>query len=471
VLIIAGCVAAVLLVTSGRPGFFGDELYFLAAGQRLDWSYADQPPLVPLLARAMEVIFDGSLTGLRLPSLILTVLGILVTAQIARELGGDRGAQVLAAAAYPTSSFLLSTGHLLYTATVDVFLWAVLSWLLVRWVRTRDDRALLWAGLATALALQAKYLIVALCAALLAGVLVAGPRDVLRRPLLWVGTGIAAASAVPSLVWQARHGWPQLRMGGVISGQNGAVGRLLLLPQALLAAGLLVGAVLVCYGLWRLFRSPELRDYRFLGWACILVAALFVVAGGRSYYVAGLFPLLWAVAAVELRRHRPRPWWRWVPTWPVYALSAAFAVTALPVIPASWQATSIDPVAVGSYGWPELADAVAASYQALPAEQRRETVLVAQTYWEASALDWFGPARGLPPVFSGNQGFAYFGAPPERSGPVLFVGQDPAALRPYFTSLRQLPVAAESIGSTHTVWLCEGRNRPWSEIWLTYRDL
>ncbi|MEQ4720118.1 hypothetical protein [Nonomuraea sp. B19D2] len=160
-----------------------------------------------------------------------------------------------------------------------------------------------------------------------------------------------------------------------------------------------------------------------------------------------------------------------MPTWPVYTLSVAFALTALPIIPASWQATSIDPVAVGSHGWSELADTVAASYRSLPPDQRRDAVLVAQTYWEASALDFFGQERGLPPVFSGNLGWAYFGPPPERSGPVLFVGQDPASLRPYFTSLRQLAVAAGKVGGTHTVWVCEGRRRPWSEIWSAYRDL
>src|SRR4051812_40278207 len=160
VLAVAGTLGLVLLLTSGRYGYFGDELYFWAAGHHLDWSYADQPPLLPLLARALDTAFPGSLVALRIPAAACAVAGVLVAAAPAREMGGSRGAEVLAAAAVTGSPVLAGGGHVLTTTVVDSLLWIVVTWLLVRWIRCRDDRLLLWSGLVTAVALQAKYLIV-----------------------------------------------------------------------------------------------------------------------------------------------------------------------------------------------------------------------------------------------------------------------------------------------------------------------
>lgn len=63
VLAIAAGIGLLLLLTSGRVGYFDDELYFLVAGRHLDWGYADQGPLVPLLARAMDTVFPGRSSG------------------------------------------------------------------------------------------------------------------------------------------------------------------------------------------------------------------------------------------------------------------------------------------------------------------------------------------------------------------------------------------------------------------------
>ena len=54
VAIVTVLTAIPLLLTANRYGYFGDELYFLAAGRHLAWGYVDQPPLLPVLARTMD---------------------------------------------------------------------------------------------------------------------------------------------------------------------------------------------------------------------------------------------------------------------------------------------------------------------------------------------------------------------------------------------------------------------------------
>jgi len=489
---VAAGFAVVLLVLSWRTGLTGGELGALAAGDHLAWGYVDRPPLLPMLARLAEAITGESTLGARLPAVLLSTVGVVVTALTARELGGGRYAQVLASALYASSAFLLSTGYLLVTTTVDAFLFAVAGWLLVRWARTCDDRLAIWLGVVTAVALQADYLMAALWGVLCIALLTVGPRQLANRPRLWVAGAVAALTTVPGLVWQAQHGWPRHAAWNTAESAMGA--KLTFLPVLLLSAGLLAGALGACYGAVRLLRSDELSHYAFLGWTVIGVTAAYLALDFRPYNVAGLLPVLWAAASVDLERHPLPRAVRWLPSWPVLLVSALLALPAtagLPGLP-GLSSSALSPTTwLARYGakgpfdrqvgprpgdaaWTGLADAVAARYRELPAEVRPHVVIITQGYWAAAALDRFGGSRGLPEVYSGQGGYWYFGTPPEDAGPVLYIG-DARDIRPYFNDLRELgPVGAGTPGSAalpggDTLWLASGRREAWSRLWPELR--
>jgi len=472
VLTVAGLLAIPLLLTANRYGYFGDELYFLAAGRHLSWGYVDQPPLLPLLAKGMDALVPGSPLVLRIPAMLAMVAAAVLTALIARELGGRAKAQTVAAATFAVSTQFLGSGHYLATSTIDPFLWTFLLWLLVRWIRTRQDGPLVWAGVVTAFALYTKLLIGGFWVVAGIALLVCGPRELLRRPKLWLGAGIAVVALVPTLLWQATHGWPQLGMGAAISAEVAHTwgGRALFLPSALVVAGLPIGVVLLCYGLWRLLRAPWLREYRFLGWTALGLAALVLAVNGRSYYVAGMFGVCWAVAAVEIERRQASRWWRRLATWPVYVLTAVLVVpVALPVWPQEWLAdhpsVPHQVFAFAEVGWPESARSVARAYGTLPG--RGHTAVVTESYWQASALDYFGRDLGLPEPASPNRGYATLVTPPESATDVLYVGENPrlltgfANVRPAGKIETGVPGASEGT----PMWLATGRTEPWSTLW------
>src|SRR5262249_41441754 len=91
-------VAAALHVEfSGRFGFFRDELYYAACGQRLAWGYVDHAPLAPFLARLSRAPLGDSLLALRFLPALAASAKVLLGGWLARELNGGKYAQFLAA--------------------------------------------------------------------------------------------------------------------------------------------------------------------------------------------------------------------------------------------------------------------------------------------------------------------------------------------------------------------------------------
>ncbi|MGW4133926.1 ArnT family glycosyltransferase [Amycolatopsis japonica] len=458
VLVVATLAGGALLATSGRYAHGFDELYFLMAGkEHLAWGYFDQPPLIPALAGAMDTLFPGSLVMLRLPMTLAAAAGVVVTALIARELGGGRGAQVLAAGLYATSGVII-VSHWIGTYVFDPFLWTVIVWLVVRWVRVRRDGLLLWAGVVTAVSLQTKFLIPAFWVLTLLSALVLGPRELVRRPKLGLGAGIAVVATIPTLLWQARNGWPYLIMNEVVSAEF--PGTWPFLRDGFLTAGVGAGVLAFVYGLVRLNFSRELRGYRFLGVAIAALIVAFLVLHGRSYYLMGVFALPFGAAATGFAKHVPR--WRPV-AWPVMVLSAVITLAGLPIYPATMARTSFGPIALGSsfaggeLPQQELVKAVGEAYAALPPDQRARTAVYAEIYPFAAATEFYGRRYGIDRVYSGHRGYWYFNRPPDSADGVLFLGFDPGLLKPYFATVT--PVVEGLL------WRYDGRRGSWDEIW------
>ncbi|GAB3130579.1 glycosyltransferase family 39 protein [Tsukamurella serpentis] len=476
-ILVLGAIAAAF--GASRYHLFGDELYFISAGHRLSVGYADQGPVLPLLALLGEAMPGEHLILFRLPSILITLAGIVLSALIARELGGGRFAQALTAFAYATSTFLLLQSSLLATNAIDTPLWVAVSWLLVRWVRTRHDRLLFLAGLVTALDMQVKWLIPVFWVCIVAASLIWGPRDLVRRPALWLGGAVTVLTMLPALLWQARRGWPYLQLTGQVAQESQyAGGRLLFVPIMLLTAGLL-GALLLGYGLYALMRSEHLRPYRFLAPAFVLLVAVFVVTAGRPYYPGGMIPVVAAAGAVAFEQ-LPRPIPKRIVTAALSVLAAASIVVSLPFTPA---AEMDEPKSVmeagmrisvyGQFGWPELTREVEQAIAALPDAERPQAI-VASSYWQAAALDYYG--RDLPPVFSPNRGYGYFGRPDDAATTVLWVvaseseqpGEMCASSRVLRTVHHRIGMPTASTGVD--VRLCQARE-PWSRMWPRLRRI
>jgi hypothetical protein len=394
---------------------------------------------------------------------------VLCAAAFARLLGGGRAAQVLTASTIAASVITVTLGHRLSTATFDTLAWTAV--LLVVGHALHDDRPRLWlvAGLLAGLGLNNKTAVVVLLFAILLGVLlVPACRAQLRTPYPWLGGVIAILLWLPNLRWQFMNDWPVLGLGADIAEEfGGLAGRLGLLLQALAMFSPLIAIVWI-YGLVQLFREPDWVRLRPIAVAFLVAAVIFVIAGGKGYYLAGAIVPLVAAGCTALAARWPGR--RLIAAGVVLAVSAAVAWPAfVPMLPVRTYAASFYPALdsdqLETIGWPEFADTVGATVDSLPADQRTRAVVFTRNYGEAGALDWYGLGR---PAFSGHNAFGDWGPPSEGAGPVIVVGlADPTA---NFTDCRVAAMInndadADNEERGQPIWICSAPQGGWAVQW------
>ena len=428
----AAAQAAVVAPFLGRYGWDRDELYFLSAARRPTWGYVDFPPVTAWIASGVHAVFGESLVALRATSLVAMMVTVVLVALLARELGGGPRTQGAAALVWGLSPYGLAGGSVFHPTWLDVLCWVALLYTVVVALARQRPRLWLVAGLIAGVGLETKYTIAFLLISLLVALAATDGRAILRTRWPWLGLAIALLLLPPNLVWEAQHSWPTISFFRSQNAETASDSP----PATYLAQQLLfLGALLVvaAVGVVSLWRRPRLRA---LAIVPPLITLFFLVERGRSYYPLPADSVAVAAGTVALgawlRDGRRR---RLAPIGALVVLQAAVLALALPVVvPVRSTASMVssglweDSYYKDEIGWPELADQTAAAWKSLPAAQRAGGAIVAENYGEASALELYGPARGLPQVLTGHLSWQYWRPRSLPQRYVLFVGYDSGTL-------------------------------------------
>jgi len=451
-------------------GVHRDELLYLAMGRHLRLWGMDFPPFIAIVASAERGLLGDSLAALRLLPAAAGAGTVLLAGLAARDLGGGRLAQGLAAFSGAALPLFLRAGNLLQPVVFDQLWWTLALWALIRIARKEAGggpgaETLDWLllGLAGGLGLLTRFSVAFLGAGVLAGLLLSR----LRRTLLgrgpWLAAGVALAIGSPSLVGQLRLGWPVLgQLGDLRAFQLERIGY----GDFLLGQVLLLGPVVVlaAMGLLELLRAgaAERRaersasglleggldgskaafaragilgprgpgELRAVGWACLAALAIVMALHGKPYYAGPLHPVLLAAGGVWVERMAAR-------LDVAGKFDPARAVRlAGPLFLAVW-AVALLPLSL-----PLLPPRVMAAYGRLPGleaartSNRGRVLVLPQDYadmlgWKVQAETVAGVYRSLPPeeraeavIVGGNYG---------EAGAVDFYGADlglPPAVAP-----------------------------------------
>ncbi len=433
------------LVAGPNYGYFRDELYYLACGEHPAWGYVDQPPLIAWTVWLLRHSIGTSLWALRLLPALAGTGTVILTGKLARELGGRRWAMFLAALATLMAPVLLALSHLFTMNAFDPLLWTAIAYVVVRIGKTGNQRLWVAAGILLGIAILNKYGILFWIPGLLVGIILTPLRKSLLRVWFWLAGAIAALMVLPNFLWQWRHQFPFLQLMHNIRQHHRDI---VLPPLAFLKAQAemlgYVAAILVVLGVLFFF-AKQGRPFRALGWAYIVFLAEMIVLHGKMYYLAPVYPVMFAAGAVGMESWTTSRKWTW--TKPVLAIGVAaisgiYTPTILPILPVPTflayehkmgieqqkfenQPQGVLPqIYADMFGWEDIAQRVAAYYHTLSPEEQRKTAIFANNYGDAGAIDFFGPKYGLPKAIGNHQNYWIWGPRSYTGESIIVLGDN-----------------------------------------------
>jgi 4-amino-4-deoxy-L-arabinose transferase-like glycosyltransferase len=479
VLAVGAVVFAILTALSTRYGFQRDELYFLDCARHLQLSYVDQPGLAPFLARVSLDLFGVSAAGMRIWSSLAAFGTVVVGGLTARELGGGRRAQLLAATGVATSPALWGSAHVANTTSYMVLGVAGLACVVARIGRTGEVRWWALGGVVLGLGVADNHLVGIFAVALVLGLLLSRGWRLLANWWFALGVAIAFVGELPDLWWNAGHGWATFAMTHALNQENGGLVHVpgWVLSQLILASPAMVWVWIV--GLRRLWRCDR-PAWRALAWAYGILFVVFgLTTGAKVYYLFGAYVYLLGAGAVAVegwlfaRRRRIG-----VLAGVTAVLTLLLGTAVLPVLPPH---ASMESTLAESVGWPQLVDTVRGVWDGLPPAQRAGAVIFTADYSEAAAINELGRGSGLPEAVSAHNTDWWWGPGNPSATTVVAVAPGPEAvsgyadyLRKYFTGVREAatltnPYGARNIEAGGHVYVCTGMREPWSVLWPRLR--
>src|SRR5487761_781732 len=208
----AAAACLVHFLWNGRYGYFRDELYYAACGQHLAWGYVDQAPLVAVVARLSRALLGNSLFALRFFPALAAAGKVILAGWMARELGGRRFAQSLAAVAVLVAPIYLTFDSFLSMNSFEPLFWMACAAILMRILNGGSDKLWLLIGGVAGVGILNKHSMLFFGSGIFMGLWLTSARREYAKKWIWLGGVIAFLIFLPNLIWEIRNGFPTIAL-------------------------------------------------------------------------------------------------------------------------------------------------------------------------------------------------------------------------------------------------------------------
>ena len=477
-------------VFSGRYGYFRDELYYSACGEHLAWGYIDHAPFVALIARLSRASLGDSLFALRFLPALAAAAKVYLSGWMARELNGGHFAQLLAALITLVAPIYLTFDSFLSMNSFEPVFWMACAAILLRILNGGGERLWLLFGVVAGVGTLNKHSMLLFGSGVVAGLWLTAARREFAKRWVWLAGALSLLIFVPNLLWETKHGWPTIALLRTVIGTkySHVTPWEYVWQQSLLTHPLATAIWLP--GLWYLLLDAAGKKYAVLGFSYLIVLAELIALHGKIYYLAPAYLMLFAAGAVWTEtRVLPRTGlWLKPATVTLLIIGGLIAAPlAMPILPVEYavkycrfwdvKAVHVENVPLGDlpqffadmHGWPDQVHALAQVFDALPAQDREKCAVLAYNYGEAAAIDYLGPAQGLPKAISGHNQYALWGPRGYSGDVVIAIGFSHEQLRDIFDevnlAMRVTSQYAIPEEANLTIYLCRKPRKKLPDIW------
>ncbi|MEO6149097.1 MAG: glycosyltransferase family 39 protein, partial [Mucilaginibacter sp.] len=407
------------------------------------------PPFIALLAKISMSVFGDSVFASRIFTTIASGIIIWLTGLITKELGGRKFAITLACLSMILAPAFAASGYLFQPVVFDQLWWVLTVWLLIKYINTTDVAYLYGVGATVGIGMLTKYTMVFFTVALIIGILISKQRKLLFNKHMLGAALLAFIMFLPNLIWQWQHHFPVINhMSELRSTQLDHISAADFIMQQLLVNGISLFVWLA--GFLFLMFSFKLRKFQFLAIGYILIFIFLLQMNGKSYYLFGAYPMLFAAGgyafdrilktsgnilrgAVVVLFTLPNLLMLPIvlPVLPVKQTLAFFNFNSkkLPFLnfTTKWEdqkqhATTQD---YGDmFGWDEMAAIAAKVYNDLTPEQKSQTTIIADNYGQAGAIHLLGKRYNLPEVICFNSSFSLWAPDSLTAHYIIYVAEE-----------------------------------------------
>lgn len=473
---------------AGGYGLFRDELYYIACSDHLDWGYVDQPPLSLWILKISRLVLGDSLVAIRLVPALAIAATVWLTAKLVKEMGGKDWAIFMACLSVVVAPVYLAFGGFYNMNSIDIFIWALAFYLLIRIIHTRQTMLWIWLGIVLGLGLLNKISILFLGAGLFVG-LVLSQREWLKTRWPYIAGAIAGFLFLPYVLWNVFHDMAHLEFihnasANKYGGRNSLdfvkdqIGNLHPLNLPLWLAGLAA-----------LFFNGRLKPYRIFGWIFVTVFVILVLnRTSKGEYLSPAFPVLFAASGVFLEHTLRRA--RWL----LYVYPSLLVITTIIIVPLVLPVLPVDSYIryadvlgqkpssnenkelsdlpqfyADMFGWKEKARDVAAVYNTLSDADKARCAVFSNNYGRCGAIDFYGKAYGLPASIGNHNNYWIWGTRGYTGEVMIIMG---GSREDHVGDFASVELAKKSVcehcmpyENGANIWICRGLKVDLAKIW------